>query len=350
MPTITPFLWFDTQAEEAMNFYASIFKRSKVISVNRAQGKVMSVQFELEGQQFMALNAGPTFKFNEAISFFVGCETQQEIDELWAKLTADGGAPGRCGWLKDKFGLSWQIVPNALGADAGRQRPRQIGTSDERDAPDGQARPEAAAAGIRGNVAKQRRPDIERLAALRLSSAAALPHGLCLFCLTRFAYSSGAARRWLLFGARGRRGRFRGRRRRQVVRLLHPVGQRGLDLVPMPDLDEVRHLGLRDAIDATHLRRLQRPAEKDAELEEALLRPNEEVAGLAREHDRTVGRVDALFSQSHRGLAQTVPRVLKVLGEVPRERRLGGRPAVVRLALFDPLFAVVALSTGHAQL
>jgi predicted 3-demethylubiquinone-9 3-methyltransferase (glyoxalase superfamily) len=115
MPTITPFLWFDTQAEEAMAFYASIFRRSKVIAVNRAQGKVMSVQFELEGQAFMALNAGPHFKFNEAISFFVGCETQQEIDELWARLTADGGAPSRCGWLKDKFGLSWQIVPNALG-------------------------------------------------------------------------------------------------------------------------------------------------------------------------------------------------------------------------------------------
>jgi predicted 3-demethylubiquinone-9 3-methyltransferase (glyoxalase superfamily) len=115
MLTITPFLWFDTEAEEAMKFYASIFKRSKVISVNRAQGKVMSVQFELEGQQFMALNAGPLYKFTEAVSFFVGCETQQEIDELWAKLTTDGGAPSRCGWLKDKFGLSWQIIPNSLG-------------------------------------------------------------------------------------------------------------------------------------------------------------------------------------------------------------------------------------------
>jgi predicted 3-demethylubiquinone-9 3-methyltransferase (glyoxalase superfamily) len=115
MPTITPFLWFDTQAEEAMLFYASTFKRSKVVSVNRAQGKVMSVQFELEGQAFMAMNAGPLFKFNEAISFFVGCETQEEIDELWSKLTADGGAPSRCGWLKDKFGLSWQVVPTALG-------------------------------------------------------------------------------------------------------------------------------------------------------------------------------------------------------------------------------------------
>ena len=115
MPTITPFLWFDTQAEEAMNLYVSIFKRSKVVSVNRAQGKVMSVQFELEGQPFMALNAGPTYKFTEAISFFVGCETQQEIDELWTKLIADGGAPSRCGWLKDKFGLSWQIIPTSLG-------------------------------------------------------------------------------------------------------------------------------------------------------------------------------------------------------------------------------------------
>ena len=114
MPTITPFLWFDSQAEEAMNLYASIFKRSKVLSVNRAQGKVMSVKFELEGQEFMALNAGPVFKFSEAVSFFVGCETQAEIDDLWAKLTADGGAPGQCGWLKDKFGLSWQIVPTAL--------------------------------------------------------------------------------------------------------------------------------------------------------------------------------------------------------------------------------------------
>jgi predicted 3-demethylubiquinone-9 3-methyltransferase (glyoxalase superfamily) len=115
MPTITPFLWFNTQAEEAMNLYVSIFKRSRVISVNRAQGKVMSVEFELEGQKFMALNGGPHYTFTEAISLFVGCETQEEIDELWAKLTADGGAPTRCGWLKDKFGLSWQIIPSSLG-------------------------------------------------------------------------------------------------------------------------------------------------------------------------------------------------------------------------------------------
>jgi predicted 3-demethylubiquinone-9 3-methyltransferase (glyoxalase superfamily) len=123
MTKITPFLWFDTQAEEAMNFYASIFKRSRVISVNRAQGRVISVEFELEGQRFMALNAGPQFTFNEAVSFFVGCETQQEIDELWAKLTADGGSPGRCGWLKDKFGLSWQIIPNSLGEMLGDKDP-----------------------------------------------------------------------------------------------------------------------------------------------------------------------------------------------------------------------------------
>ena len=116
MLTVTPFLWFDTQAEDAMNFYASIFPRSKVLSVNRAQGKVVSVEFELEGQTFIGLNAGPHYKFNEAVSFFVGCDTQQQIDDLWAKLTADGGAPSRCGWLKDKFGLSWQIVPKRLGA------------------------------------------------------------------------------------------------------------------------------------------------------------------------------------------------------------------------------------------
>jgi predicted 3-demethylubiquinone-9 3-methyltransferase (glyoxalase superfamily) len=114
MPTITPFLWFDNQAEQATNFYASIFKNSKVIALNRAQGQVMSTTFELEGQRFIALNAGPAFKFTEAVSFFIGCETQQEIDELWAKLTADGGSPGRCGWLKDKFGLSWQVVASPI--------------------------------------------------------------------------------------------------------------------------------------------------------------------------------------------------------------------------------------------
>ncbi|MBI4732792.1 MAG: VOC family protein [Chloroflexi bacterium] len=117
MKKITPFLWFDKNAEEAMNFYVSIFKNSKIGSIQRAgpYGPVMSVTFQLEGQDFMALNAGPEFKFNEAISFFVGCKTQEEVDELWEKLTADGGEESQCGWLKDKFGLSWQIIPAALG-------------------------------------------------------------------------------------------------------------------------------------------------------------------------------------------------------------------------------------------
>ena len=121
MQKITPFLWFDTQAEEAMNFYISIFKNSKVVGVSRwgeagpvPKGTVMSATFELDGQKFMALNAGPQFKFTEAISFFVNCETQEEVDEFWEKLS-EGGEKSRCGWLKDKFGLSWQIIPSALG-------------------------------------------------------------------------------------------------------------------------------------------------------------------------------------------------------------------------------------------
>src|SRR5712692_6224359 len=114
MQKITPFLWFDGKAEEAMNFYVSIFKNAKILSVSRANGKVMSVTFELEGQEFMGLNAGPQFKFTEAISFFVNCETQEEVDELWEKLS-EGGEKQRCGWLKDKYGLSWQIIPSALG-------------------------------------------------------------------------------------------------------------------------------------------------------------------------------------------------------------------------------------------
>ncbi|HEY6971808.1 MAG TPA: VOC family protein [Candidatus Angelobacter sp.] len=114
MKKIRPFLWFDTQAEEAMNFYVSIFKNSRVLSVSRQNGRVMTATFELDGQEFMALNAGPHFKFNEAISFFVNCETQEEVDELWEKLSA-GGEKSRCGWLKDKFGVSWQIIPSALG-------------------------------------------------------------------------------------------------------------------------------------------------------------------------------------------------------------------------------------------
>ena len=115
MLTITPFLWFDNQAEEAMTFYASVFPSTKQLSVTRMGGQVMMAEFEIEGQKFMALNGGPTYKFTEAVSFFVSCKTQHEIDTLWEKLSADGGEPGRCGWLKDKFGLSWQIVPAALG-------------------------------------------------------------------------------------------------------------------------------------------------------------------------------------------------------------------------------------------
>jgi predicted 3-demethylubiquinone-9 3-methyltransferase (glyoxalase superfamily) len=114
MQKITPFLWFDTQAEEAMNFYVSIFKNSKAGRITRSGNSVMSVTFELEGQHFIALNGGSTFHFTPAISLFVDCETQEEVDELWRKL-GEGGKPGRCGWLTDRFGLSWQIIPKGLG-------------------------------------------------------------------------------------------------------------------------------------------------------------------------------------------------------------------------------------------
>lgn len=115
MKKITPFLWFDDQAEEAMNFYLSIFKNSRVLSVSPGpNGKAFTVSFELDGQEFTALNAGPQFKFTEAISFFVNCESQQEVDFYWERLVA-GGEASQCGWLKDKYGLSWQIVPTALG-------------------------------------------------------------------------------------------------------------------------------------------------------------------------------------------------------------------------------------------
>ena len=123
MSKIAPFLWFDSQAEEAMNFYVSIFKNSKVLSVIPGpNGKAMSVTFRLEDQEFVALNAGPQFAFTEAISFFVNCETQQEVDGLWEKLT-EGGEESRCGWLKDKYGLSWQIIPKALGEMLGDRDP-----------------------------------------------------------------------------------------------------------------------------------------------------------------------------------------------------------------------------------
>jgi len=135
MPKITPFLWFNDQAEEAMNFYTAIFKNSKIGSVSRygeggpgPQGSVMTATFELDGQEFMALNGGPLFTFTEAISLFVNCETQAEVDELWTKLT-EGGEEGQCGWLKDKYGLSWQIVPSVLGellSDPDAEKARRV--------------------------------------------------------------------------------------------------------------------------------------------------------------------------------------------------------------------------------
>lgn len=127
MKKITPFLWFDTQAEEAMNYYVSIFKNSKVLSVQRQgpDGPVFTVTFELDGQEFMGLNAGPRFKFNESISFFVNCENQQEVDEYWNKLIADGGEESMCGWCKDKFGLWWQIIPRQLGELMGDSDPEK---------------------------------------------------------------------------------------------------------------------------------------------------------------------------------------------------------------------------------
>lgn len=121
MQKLVPFLWFDDKAEEAVNLYVSIFKNSKVGTVSRygkggpgPEGAVMTATFQLNGQEFMALNGGPMFKFTEAVSFLVNCETQQEVDDLWEKLS-EGGQKSQCGWLKDKYGLSWQIVPTALG-------------------------------------------------------------------------------------------------------------------------------------------------------------------------------------------------------------------------------------------
>ncbi|HEV7766055.1 MAG TPA: VOC family protein [Thermoanaerobaculia bacterium] len=130
MQKITPFLWFNDQAEEAMNFYVSIFKNSKIGNVTRygdagpgPKGGVMSATFELDGEELYALNGGPMFKFTPAISFFVSCETQEEVDELWDKLLDGGGMPNQCGWLQDKFALSWQIVPRVLGEMLGDKNP-----------------------------------------------------------------------------------------------------------------------------------------------------------------------------------------------------------------------------------
>lgn len=121
MQKITPMLWFDKEAEDAANFYVSVFKNSRVIEVARypegspaPAGSVMTVNFQLDGQDFVALNAGPHFKFTEAISFVVDCGDQEEVDHFWNQLTADGGQESQCGWLKDKFGLSWQITPRIL--------------------------------------------------------------------------------------------------------------------------------------------------------------------------------------------------------------------------------------------
>ncbi|MFZ5879004.1 MAG: VOC family protein [Chloroflexota bacterium] len=131
MQKITPFLWFDNQAEEAVNFYTSVFKNSKILSIARygeagpgPAGAVMTANFELNGQEFVALNGGPVFKFTEAISFVVNCETQAEVDHYWEKLS-EGGEKSRCGWLKDKFGLSWQIVPTVLGELMGDSDPER---------------------------------------------------------------------------------------------------------------------------------------------------------------------------------------------------------------------------------
>ena len=121
MQKITPFLWFEGNAEEAAKFYVSVFKKSKVLGMTRfgdagpgPKGHVLTVKFRLDGQEFTGLNGGPQFKFTEAVSFAVECKTQQEVDRLWNRLTEKGGAPSQCGWLKDRFGLSWQIVPDIL--------------------------------------------------------------------------------------------------------------------------------------------------------------------------------------------------------------------------------------------
>lgn len=130
---ITPFLWFDNNVEEAMAFYTSIFKNSKINEVRRYPevspnaGNIITGSFTLEGQNFIGMNGGPQFKFNESVSFFVMCEDQEEVDHYWYKLIADGGAESQCGWLKDKFGLSWQIIPKALDELIGDPDPEKAG-------------------------------------------------------------------------------------------------------------------------------------------------------------------------------------------------------------------------------
>ena len=136
MPRITPWLWFDTEGEEAANFYTSVFPNSKITEITRygtagprPEGMVMTVVFELDGQEFAALNGGPEFKFNEAVSFLVSCETQDDVDRYWSVLSSDGGEEGPCGWLKDRFGLSWQIVPTRLDellADPDQEKAQRV--------------------------------------------------------------------------------------------------------------------------------------------------------------------------------------------------------------------------------
>ncbi len=136
MPKISPFLWFDSQAEEAATLYTSIFPNSKILALARygdagpgPKGSVMTVQFQLDGQEIIALNGGPMYKFTEAISLSVDCKSQEEVDRYWTKLTGDGGQEGPCGWLKDKFGLSWQITPAILGqllSDTDRKKAARV--------------------------------------------------------------------------------------------------------------------------------------------------------------------------------------------------------------------------------
>ena len=130
---ITPLLWFDNNAEEAVNFYVSVFKDSTISTITRygdagpgPKGSVLTAAFELEGQKFVALNGGPRFKFTEAVSFVINCETQEEIDYFWEKLTSDGGQESMCGWLKDKFGLSWQVVPAEIGSLLAGEKSNQV--------------------------------------------------------------------------------------------------------------------------------------------------------------------------------------------------------------------------------
>ena len=122
MQKITPYLWFDGQAEEAAEYYTSVFKNARIVDANP-----MSVTFEIDGQQFVALNGGPQFTFTEALSLYVSCADQAEVDELWDRLTEGGGEPGQCGWLKDRYGVSWQIIPTALGELMGDPDPEKAG-------------------------------------------------------------------------------------------------------------------------------------------------------------------------------------------------------------------------------